>query len=80
MTTWEPMSVGGRGQWTGNIWSLHAYAHPKVSRGAWATPARWTLYRHTLKVAEGTAPTIALARRAAEAAMDAASHAVSTAP
>lgn len=61
---WEPMS-NGSGQRMGDIWRLHAYAH----RATASMPARWAVYRHTVKVAEGESGSLARARAAAEAAL-----------
>ena len=59
---WEPMNVGGTGQCAGDIWHIHAYAHPATRYRR----ASWSVYRHTVKIAYGFATSIAEARRSAE--------------
>ena len=60
--TWGPMTADRQGQRTGDIWNLHAYAHPatKYERASWA------VYRHTVKIAWGFETSLGKARRAAE--------------
>jgi hypothetical protein len=60
--TWEPMNVGGTGQGAGDIWHLHAYAHPATRYKR----ASWSVYRHTVKIAHGRATSFAAARHCAE--------------
>lgn len=55
-----PMS--GSGQFTGDIWGLHAYAH----RATRHLPASWTVKVHCARVAEGFADSLPEARKAAE--------------
>jgi hypothetical protein len=63
---WEPMEVTlTRGQQTGDIWHLHAYARPATKYRR----ASWSVYRHTEKIAYGFATSLGEAKHAAEVIM-----------